>query len=234
MSLYQTVILAGGLATRMRPLTERLPKALLPIHDKPFIAYQLEKLKKEGIDRVALCVGFLGEQIEAYVGDGSRFGLEVDYFYDGESLQGTAGAIRNRLDALDDVFFVMYGDSYLPCTFRKVQEAYEKSGKLALMTVFHNQGKWDQSNVEFFEGNILNYSKRDKTEAMDYIDYGLGILSRKALESIEGQDLATVYETLLKRKELVGYEVKERFYEVGSFEGLQEFKDTQWDLQSSI
>lgn len=234
MSLYQTVILAGGLATRMRPLTEKLPKALLPIHDKPFIAYQLEKLKKEGICRVALCVGFLGEQIEAYVGNGSRFGLEVDYFYDGENLQGTAGAIRNRLDALDDAFFVMYGDSYLPCTFRKVQEAYEKSGKLALMTVFHNQGKWDQSNVEFFEGNILNYSKRDKTEAMDYIDYGLGILSRKALESIEGQDLATVYEALLKRKELVGYEVKERFYEVGSIGGLQEFKDMQWDLQSSI
>ncbi len=230
MILYQAVILAGGLATRLRPITEKIPKALLPIRDKPFIAYQLEKFKKEGIEDVVVCVGYLGKQIEEYVGDGSRFGLRVRFFQDGDSLLGTAGAIRCILDHLDENFFVVYGDSYLPCEFAPVQKTFQESQKKALMTVYHNQGFWDRSNVEFCQGKILKYSKQEITPQMEHIDYGLGLFKKEAFRWLKQgslADLADLYQTLLHQEQLAGKEISERFYEVGSLSGIEEFKKFQ-------
>lgn len=218
-------ILAGGLATRLRPVAEKIPKALVEVAGKPFVVHQLALLRAGGVERVVLCVGHLGEQVEALVGDGRRFGLEVACAYDGPRLLGTGGALRRALPLLGERFLVLYGDSYLECDYAAVSRSFEASGKLGLMTVFRNQGRWDTSNVVFRDGRILRYSKGARIPEMEHIDYGLGGLSAEALRPYPDEaplDLATVYEDLLARGELAGFEVAERFYEIGSPEGLAE------------
>ena len=214
-------ILAGGLATRLRPLTEKIPKTLVEIAGEPFLAHQLRLLRAERVERAVLCVGYLGEMVRDYAGDGARFGLHLDYSFDGNSLRGTAGALRNALPKLGPQFLVLYGDSYLTCDYGAVERAFLASGKSAQMTVYRNEGQWDTSNVEFADGRILAYDKRARTPRMAYIDYGLGALRADALKQT-GDDLAEVYQALLQRGELAGFEVRERFYEIGSFAGVEE------------
>jgi NDP-sugar pyrophosphorylase family protein len=223
--LLPVAILAGGLATRLHPLTRILPKALVDVNGEPFIAHQLRLLQASGIERVVVCAGHLGEMIQAFVGAGTRFGLRVEFSFDGPRLLGTAGAVKQALPLLEETFFVLYGDSYLPCDYRAVHTAFEKSGKLALMTVFRNGGRWDRSNVQFVDGCILAYDKQHPTERMHHIDYGLGVLHRSAFEMIPDDqpfDLATLYRDLLSRGHLAAYEVEQRFYEIGSLAGLEE------------
>ncbi|HEY1264636.1 MAG TPA: sugar phosphate nucleotidyltransferase [Terriglobales bacterium] len=217
-------ILAGGLATRLHPITEKIPKSLIEIHGEPFIAHQLRLLRAGGIERAVLCVGHLGEMVRDAVGDGSAFGITVDYSFDGPDLLGTAGAICKALPRLGGAFFVIYGDSYLPCRYTDVERAFLDSEALALMTVFQNWGKWDASNVEFQDGKILAYDKKNHTPRMHFIDYGLGVFRAEAFSSLPGgrHDLATLYQDLLGRRQLAGFEVRERFYEIGSPAGLQE------------
>jgi NDP-sugar pyrophosphorylase family protein len=219
------VILAGGLATRLGPLTEKIPKALLPVSGEPFIAHQLRLLQANGIDRAVLCIGYLGEAIREFVGDGSRFGIHAFYASDGPTLRGTAGAIANALPLLGETFFVLYGDSYLPCAYGLVAEEFRQSGLPALMTVYHNQGRWDASNVEFTDGRILAYDKVHRTPSMHYIDYGLGAFHRDVFADLPetgAYQLSAVYQDLLQAGRLAAFEVKERFYEIGSLEGLRE------------
>lgn len=216
-------ILAGGLATRLRPLTGTVPKALLDINGEPFIAHQLRLLRRSGIERVVLCLGYLGESIQNTVGDGHRFDLRVDVSFDGPRLLGTAGALRKAAPLLGPAFFVLYGDSYLQCDFAAVQQAFETAGRLGLMTIYQNDGRFDRSNVELANGQIVAYEKSAQTPRMKHIDYGLGILSSRALEIIpaDGEyDLASLYAELLRRDELAAFEVADRFYEIGSLEGL--------------
>jgi NDP-sugar pyrophosphorylase family protein len=218
-------ILAGGMATRLRPMTERIPKSLVEIHGEPFIAQQLRLLHSRGIRRVVLCLGYLGEMVREFVADGRAFGLQVEYSFDGPVLRGTAGAIHEALPLLGRAFFVLYGDSYLPCDYAGVEEAFVRSEKKGLMTVFRNDGQWDTSNVEFAQGRILAYDKRNRTPRMHHIDYGLGVFERDAFEGLEPgsvYDLATTYQGLLARHELAACEVKERFYEIGSAAGIEE------------
>jgi len=220
--MLPVAILAGGLATRLAPLTETVPKSLIPIDGEPFLAHQLRLLRRSGIQHVILCVGHLGEMIEHAIGDGSAFGVTAEYSYDGPNLQGTAGAIRTALPKLGESFFVMYGDSYLACDYAAIEQAFLQSGKLGLMTVFRNDGQWDTSNVEFDHGSILDYSKKDRTSRMNYIDYGLGVFRAEAFTSTRAADLADIYADLLHSGELAAMEVHERFYEIGSPAGLQE------------
>jgi MurNAc alpha-1-phosphate uridylyltransferase len=216
-------ILAGGLATRLRPATETIPKALIDINGEPFISHQLRLLKDAGAERVVICIGHLGDSIREFVGDGRRFGLEVEYSPDGPELRGTAGAIRNALPLLGEQFFVLYGDSYLPCDYRAVERTFLESGQAGLMTVFRNQNRWEQSNVEFVEGRIVAYDKRLITDRMEYVDYGLSIFHKSAFATsgVPATDLATVFQELIAGGKLAGFEVRERFYEVGSWNGIQ-------------
>jgi NDP-sugar pyrophosphorylase family protein len=217
-------ILAGGLATRLRPLTETIPKALVEIHGRPFIAWQLDWLRDQGAVHVVVCAGYRGEQIQAEIGDGSRWGLKIDWLFDGPVLLGTAGALKRALPLLDGPFFVLYGDSYLPIPWRPVQQQFDASGKLALMTVFRNEGHFDRSNVEFTDGEIIVYDKKTLTPRMQHIDYGLGLFAPEAFDQVPAEkpsDLATLYAALLAKGQLAAYEVHERFYEVGSFEGIE-------------
>ena len=224
--MLPVAILAGGLATRLRPVTETVPKSLVEIAGEPFLWHQLRLLRANGVERAVLCVGHLGERIRESVGHGEAFGLRVDYSFDGPTLLGTAGALKQALPLLGEAFFVLYGDSYLPCDWADAQDIFERSGKLALMSVFLNEGRWDTSNVEFEGGRILAYSKKARTPRMRYIDYGLGILRADAVAGVGTDaptDLALVYEQLLERGELAAYESPVRFYETGSFAGIEEF-----------
>ena len=228
MTMLPVAVLAGGLARRLRPVTDKVPKALLPVAGRPFIHWQLELLAQQDITEAVLCVGYLGEQIQAVVGDGACFGISVRYSFDGESLLGTGGALKRALPMLGTAFFVLYGDSYLPYSFAAAQAAYAASRVAGLMTVFCNDNRWDRSNVLFREGRIVEYNKRAPTPGMTHIDYGLGILAAQALEKLPDDaafDLADVYHELSLRGELAGLEVGERFYEIGSARGLDETED---------
>lgn len=223
--MLPVAILAGGMATRLRPITKTIPKSLVDVAGKPFILHQLDYLRRQGLTRVVLCLGYLGEQVEDVVGDGAAYGLEVLYSWDGPMLLGTGGAIKQALPQLGQQFFVFYGDSYLPVDFQAVERDFLCSGKPALMTVLRNADRWDKSNVEFDNGKIVEYNKGSPRHEMDHIDYGLGVLSSAVLANMppnEPFDLADVYNDLSLRGELAGHEVFERFYEIGSHKGLNE------------
>ena len=226
--LLPVLILAGGLATRLWPLTERIPKALIEVAGRPFLWHQLQLLKKNGVRRVVLALGYLGEDIQKRFGDGSEVGVSLEYSFDGPKPLGTAGAIRKALRFLPEQFFVLYGDSYLMCDYRSIESAFRASRLTGLMTIYQNEGLLDKSNVEYDGTRILQYDKRNRTPAMRYIDYGLGVFNRDAFASIpvgESRDLAEVYQALLSARKLASYEVHERFYEIGSPEGLRETID---------
>lgn len=218
-------VLAGGLATRLRPVTETIPKALVDVAGRPFAEHQLDWLKDQGVRRVVFCVAHLGDMIQAVLGDGARWGLTIDYSFDGEPLLGTGGALKRASPVLGDAFFVLYGDSMLTCALEPVEQAFRASGRAGLMTVFRNDDRWDRSNVSFNVGQLLRYDKAQRTPDMRHIDYGLGVLTTRALAPVPADrpsDLATVYQRLLAEGQLAAVEVAERFYEIGSPEGLEE------------
>jgi NDP-sugar pyrophosphorylase family protein len=215
-------VLAGGLGSRMAHLTATIPKSMLEVAGEPFIAHQLRQFHREGIRRVVLCAGHLMPVITDFVGDGARFGVTVSYSYDGEKLLGTGGALRKALPLLGREFLVIYGDSYLDIQFRPVVEAFTAGRRLALMTVLHNAGRWDTSNVEFVDGRIIDYSKQP-TPKMRHIDYGLAVLRRDAFDDMPSDgsfDLMRLYRSLIAKGEMTGFEVTKRFYEIGSPSGL--------------
>ena len=221
--LFPILILAGGLGTRVASITKQIPKSLIPIHEKPFIAHQLTLLAEAGFLEVIMGVGHLGEQIIDFVKDGSEFGLQVRYVKDGEKLLGTGGAIRAALPELGKYFFVMYGDSYLRCDYTSIQKAFENSGKIGLMTIYNNDHQWDASNVEYDGQKICQYSKTEKTPKMHHIDFGLNIFSHEAFLPFmqkEKFDLSQVQSYWVRENKIAAYEVSERFYEVGSIEGI--------------
>jgi NDP-sugar pyrophosphorylase family protein len=222
---FPVALLAGGMATRLRPITEKIPKLLVEVAGEPFFSHQLRLLKKNGLTRIVLCVGYLGEMIVAQYGDGAKWDVKIEYAFDGPKLLGTGGALIAALPKLGDAFYVLYGDSYLPIDYRAVGDAFLRSGKLGLMTVFENYERYDASNVQFADGEIKVYDKKNRTPAMHHIDYGLGVFRAAAFDGFPRDavvDLATVQSSLVARRQLAGFEIKQRFYEIGSPAGLNE------------
>jgi MurNAc alpha-1-phosphate uridylyltransferase len=222
--LSPVCILAGGLGTRLGEQAQRVPKALIEVAGAPFIFHQLTLLRSYGARRIILCIGHLGEQIEQAVGDGGELGLDVSYSHDGPAPVGTAGAIRQALPLLGEAFLVLYGDTFLRTDYRAVQRTYESSGLSALMTVLRNEGRWDTSNTILAGGRVIAHDKRHPTPDMHWIDYGLGVMSARAMREVrpEASDLSDVYGELARRGELAGFEATERFYEIGSPRALAE------------
>jgi NDP-sugar pyrophosphorylase family protein len=218
-------LLAGGLATRLRPLTSKIPKSLVEVAGRPFIDHQLELLRSQGIRRVVLCLGHLGEMVREHVGDGSAFGVEAAYSFDGDRLLGTGGALKWAAGLLGPVFWVLYGDSYLEIDYRAILDDFGRRDSLGLMTVLQNQDRWDRSNVIFRDGRLVWYSKRAPSPEMTHIDYGALLLRREVLDRVppgEPHDLADLLSDLSAQGRLAGYEVYGRFYEIGSPAGLAE------------
>lgn len=224
----QVVILAGGLGTRLRPLTNYLPKALVPVNGKPFVDYQLELLRKNGIEDVVLCTGHLGEMIAAHLGDGRRLGMRIQYSQEEEGqLLGTAGAIKKAEPLLADEFLLLYGDSYLMVDYPAVMAYFRGQDKLGLMVVYENHNRYDRSNIIVQDGLVTVYDKTGATPGMTYINYGLSALRREALRLVPAgvpYSQEELYQSLIQRGELLAYETSQRFYEVGSPAGLAEFR----------
>ncbi len=227
-SSFPVAILAGGLATRLLPLTGKIPKSLVPVAGRPFLQHQIELLRAAGLTRIVICAGHLGEMIRDAFGNGSAHGVHMDYSFDGDPLLGTGGALWKALPLLGDFFFVLYGDSYLPIDYQAVARAFLESKKEGLMTVFRNEERWDASNVWFEDGVIKSYDKRRRHPSMRHIDYGLSIFAASAIARLPADaavDLSEVFADLLARNQLAGYEVSQRFYEIGSHSGLAELDD---------
>jgi NDP-sugar pyrophosphorylase family protein len=218
-------ILAGGLGTRLHPLTRTMPKSLVSVAARPFVAHQLERLAAGGFRRVVLCVGHLGEAVKEYVGNGRAFGLEVEYSWDGDHPLGTGGALRKACSLLGDTFAVTYGDSYLDIDYQSVCDHFVAHGELALMTVYRNRGLGETSNVLFDQGRVRVYDKRQPSSDMEHIDLGLILLRRTEVEGIpqdQSYDLSDLLGKLAAAGKLAGVEVQRRFYEIGSPLGLRE------------
>jgi NDP-sugar pyrophosphorylase family protein len=217
----------------MRPLTETMPKALVPVSGRPFADWQLSYLAAQGVERITYCIGYRGDMLRDHVGDGSRFGLAVSWVDEGTRLQGTGGALRLALDqgALDDAFFVLWGDSYLTIDFSSVEDAWRGSAMPALMTVLRNEGRWGPSNAIYSNGRISLYDKARpdaRQSEMHWIDYGLSVLTREVVNQRiptgTAADLAEVMRDLSRAGMLAGLEVAQRFYEVGSPEGVRDLE----------
>lgn len=241
----QCVILAGGLGTRMRPFTDERPKALIPVGGSPFAALQLSLLAKQGVTDVVYAIGHLGDQIVDFVGDGSRWNVSVRYSRETGELLGTGGALRLALDdgLLDDCFFVLYGDSYLPVDFAAVHQTFLAAGLPALMTVVENCDQWDGSNAVYADGRVTLYDKRRtaRESPMRFIDYGLSVLTSGVVADLvppgRPLDLSDVFHQLSVTGRLAGYLTDRRFYEVGSPQGLEDLElllkaDTSMNLET--
>ncbi len=224
----QAVILAGGLGTRLQPITDTLPKVMVPVCGRPFMEYQLEVLARCGIEDVVICLGHLGQMIEDHFGDGREFGISIRYSADGDGLLGTAGAIKNAEDLLASSFFVVNGDLYPVLDFREVMQHFECRESPALMVVFRNTDRWDLSNIIIDGGFVRVYDRKQRLAGMVHIDFGVSVFRREAFAHIPRgmpADLAAVYQPLVERGQLLAYETPQRFYEVGSPDGLHEFED---------
>ncbi len=226
--MLSVAILAGGCATRLYPVTKTMPKVMVEVAGKPFIAHQLKLLKKNGLEQVIICSGHLSRQIEDFVGDGKIFGLSVRFSIDGKQLLGTAGAVKKALPLLTDVFLLMYGDSYLDIDFQPIIDYFLSHDKKGLMVVLRNTSKWDKSNVIYKDGDIIEYDKDTRDRKMEYIDYGLAILRKSAFDETGKKkvfDLVELYKGLIRKKQMLGFEVKNRFYEIGSPSGLEQTRE---------
>ena len=217
-------ILAGGLGTRLGNETLNKAKILIDIAGKPFISRQLNYLSDQGIKDIVICVGHLGHQIKDYIGNGSKYNLKVSYSEDGDQLLGTGGSIKKACKILDKNFFILYGDSFLPIDFSLIEKAYFQETKPALMTVLKNQDNWDKSNA-YFNDKSVSYNKKNPQKNMNYIDYGLNVVKDSIFKNFPSNkpfDLADVFEDLSNKSLLAGIEIYDRFYEIGSVNGLND------------
>jgi len=223
----QMVILCGGLATRLGNIAKNTPKSMIPVQGKPFLEHQIEQLKKHQVKDIVLCVGHLSEKIETYFGNGKKFDVNIQYSHDGDKPLGPIGALKKAELLLNDVFFTMYGDSYVFVDYKKVYNHFIKQDKLAMMTVYYNHNKHDKSNLIVKNGKVIQYSGT-KTKDMTYIDYGVNIYKKKTLDIIPKNTFFStkdLYTNLAKQNQLLAFEIKKRFYHIGNLESLEEFRN---------
>jgi NDP-sugar pyrophosphorylase family protein len=210
----------------MRPRTLTIPKAMLEVAGRPFIDWQLEKLREHGFDEVVMCVAFLAEQISSHVGDGARYGLRVKYVDEGPNLLGTAGAIRNALELLAPTFLVTYGDSYLPFDYAEPLRVLEAHADCdGVMSIYENHGAWDQSNtLADAKGEwVVRYEKNRPELKLPFIDYGAIALRREVIAAVPAGKtcgLDGIQTELANQKRLRAVVARDRFFEIGSPEGL--------------
>ncbi len=222
----QAVILAGGLGTRLRPLTHRVPKPMIMVHGKPFLEYQIELLRGHGVVSIVLCVGHLGHIVKDHFGDGSRFGVDIRYSEEGQRLLGTAGALKRAEPLLQNEFFVIYGDSYLLLDYPAVMAFFQRRDKLALMVIYRNENRYERSNVAAAGRFVQAYDKERQTPEMVYINYGVSVLRKEALQYVPPRQVYSqeeLYQQLIQERQLLAFETLHRFYEVGSARGLADF-----------
>jgi NDP-sugar pyrophosphorylase family protein len=223
MNTLQAVILAGGLGTRLRPLTLKVPKPMVDINGKPFLEIKLRDMLERGIRDYVFCVGYLGNMIEEYFGDGSRFSARIRYSYDGEKLLGPIGALKNAQNLLEEDFVVTYGDNYVDVDYHEMAKKLRKSRALGVMAVLHNKNRWGKSDADVRNGYVVAYSKHSD-KGFEWINYGVFALRKEALGLARSGDEEEFFNELISRRELLAFKVSKRFYDVGLPDSLEEFK----------
>ena len=225
----QAVILVGGLGTRLRPITYKIPKHMVRIGNKPFLEYLISMLNRNGINEVVLCVGYLWEQIRGYFGNGSKLGVKIKYSTE-KKLMGTGGAIKGADRHLKDDFFVIYGDSYLEINYKKLMDFHKKFNKTGVLVVYGNKANTSvKNNVEIDElRNVVNYSKKNPNRGMEYVDAGVSVFKRSLLKFIpNGKKVSLeedIFPKLIKRRELCAFKSRNRFYDIGTMQRLKAFR----------
>jgi NDP-sugar pyrophosphorylase family protein len=224
----QSVILAGGLGTRLRPYTNKIPKPMVEVLGKPFLEYKIHQMIEAGAEDIVLCVGYLAQPIVDYFGNGARLGARIRYSFEGDNLLGTIGALKNAEKLLDESFLFTYGDSYLPLDYGQAMSAFISSKKLAMMVVYENHDRFGRSDIEVREHLVTIYDKHRKTPGMIWINYGVLFFQKASLDLIpagRAVEEEEFYQKLIERKELWAYETTNRFYEIGTPDSLEEFRE---------
>jgi len=231
----QIVVLCAGKATRLYPLTKKIPKSMIRVCGKPFLEHQIELFRKNKIFDVVLCIGFLGEQIEEYFGDGKSFGVSIKYSREKEPID-TGTTLKNAKKLLNDEFFVIYGDSYLLNDYQEAYNYFKKFNKLGLMTIYKNYEKLE-ANTVIAEGNFIKkFDKENPNQpGMIYTEFGLNIFKKKVLDSVRKKafPIGDYFKKLIEKKELLAFETPKRFYEIGSPNSLKETSDFIKSLKKS-
>jgi MurNAc alpha-1-phosphate uridylyltransferase len=225
--MLPVAILAGGRGTRLHPLTDNLPKSLVPILGKPFLEWQLNLLQQNGISEVTICVSYKSDLIKNYIYSNSNRSLKLNIIEDGDTQLGTGGAIVGALDTLGEKFAVLYGDSYLPFGIQEATDCFLKSEPLSLMTVTKAESVGSSGNVEYRNNVVTQYRKGSTNPSMKYVDYGLNFFQREAFQDFKintNIDLSDIQSSLAKNQQMGGFEVKNRFYEIGSFQGIRDLE----------
>jgi len=225
----QAVILAGGLGTRLGPLTERIPKVMVQVMDKPFLLYLLELLKRGGISNIVLCVGYRGSQVRDFFADGEGLEIRITYSEEKGELLGTGGALKQAQGLLQDDFFVINGDTYIPLEYGEVHKAFIKRAKKALMVVYRGD-MGIRNNVRLDDRlMVIEHDKNSLSPDLKYIDAGVLVLKREVLDLIpDGCSISLekgLYPPLMQKRELAAYITEERFYDMGTPDGLKLFEE---------
>lgn len=228
--MIQAVVLAGGLGERLRPLTEELPKPLVPVHGKPVLQYLLERLRSSGIAEVVLLTGYQGSKIEECFGDGSALGLRIVYARE-EIPLGTGGALKNAAEVLADDFLLLNGDTLLDIDFAVLVTAFRKRRVLGLLVAYENPEGNPPNNLRLAaDGRVVTYSKCDAT-SLTHVDAGVGVFRRAILDWIPGDRAVSlegeVYPRLIKQRQLWAFTTRDRFFDMGTFAGL-------WALEAQL
>ncbi|MFC1985400.1 sugar phosphate nucleotidyltransferase [Chloroflexota bacterium] len=226
----QAVILAGGLGTRLRPLTDRVPKVMVSVGGRPFLLHLIELLKRQGVDDIILCIGYLGHYIKEFFSSGKGFGIRIRYSEEKRSLLGTAGALKQAESLLDNHFLVINGDTYLPIDYRPAEAFFLKQNIKAVMIVYDNKDDTGvKNNVELDNSMVTRYDKESADSSLRYVETGALIIKREALALIQGEhpiSLETgLYPSLIRQKELIAYVTQQRFYDMGRPDQLKVFEE---------
>lgn len=223
----QAAILAGGRGTQLMPLTRDLPKSMVLIRGQPFLEHQIRLLRRHGVMDIVLLVGQMADKICAYFGDGSRFNVRIRYSDEGDARLDTAGALQLAEPMLDDAFMVLFGDSYLPLDYAQVWRDFLTCGTRGLMVVYRNENRFDTSDVAVEDGFVTNYQKYPPLPQAVFINYGLTLLKRETLGLMSpGQriSLQSFLQPLIRERQLAAWEATQRFFEIGSFDGLKDLE----------
>lgn len=227
----QVVILAGGLGTRLRPLTDEIPKPMVTIKDKPFLCYLLEYLKELKFTNILILAGWRAEKIIDYFSDGKNFGLTIKYSVE-ETPLGTGGGLKKAEELIETEFLMINGDTYLPVDYSALVQEFFRRKKKSLVTVFENRMNIPlKNNVTVDENlNIIRYDKRSDDPELNYIESGVSVFSKEILKYIKKGEVVSleeeIYPILIKEGEMTGFVIYQRPYDIGTPEGLEEFEKT--------
>jgi len=219
----QAVILAGGQGTRLRPLTDNMPKPLVPFHGKPFLSYLLEQLKVQNIQDVLILTGYLGQQIQDYCGNGGDWGLNI--FYSQSPVEDETGQrLRNAAHSINSNFLLMYCDNYWPMNLVEMWRDLERAASPNMITVYANRDGYTRNNLTVdAEGYVEAYDPKREMPGLNGVDIGYALLCKEVFDYLPAGNVSferTVYPALAKSRLLRAYQTEHRYYSVGSHERL--------------